>query len=272
MTESKSISFWTGNKLIVRLVSAADKIRHPENIVNYHIHPSQELILVKSGSLLIRYQERQWQLRANDFFAIPSSRRHQIIYLERDTHVINIMFRGTLFQQLAWRTLSLRKTEWRIAESVVRNASPPLDPIRCELLVAQLIALLCTLALRVNMESPLPAQVPVNKKLYKSQIVGNATDYIEAHCQAPLSLAMVAAHVGISTSHLRHLLLQETGCGFSVHLEKCRLEKVKKLIAESDANIKSISSECGFRSTAFFYKTFKRYLGMTPLEYARSLS
>ena len=96
MTESKSISFWTGNKLIVRLVSAADKIRHPENIVNYHIHPSQELILVKSGSLLIRYQERQWQLRANDFFAIPSSRRHQIIYLERDTHVINIMFRNVI--------------------------------------------------------------------------------------------------------------------------------------------------------------------------------
>ena len=100
----------------------------------------------------------------------------------------------------------------------------------------------------------------------------SATDYIEAHCHAPLSLAMVAAHVGISASHLRHLLLQETGCGFSVHLEKCRLEKVKKLIAESDANIKSISSECGFRSTAFFYKTFKRYLGMTPLEYARSLN
>lgn len=271
MSETNSISYWTGPKIIIRLTYALKKIRQPKDFVGYHIHPANELILVKTGILRLRNQNRQWVLGSNTFFAVPSSTRHEIIYLEKNTQFINIMFRGSLFDPLILTPLALEKKEWDIAESLVKNSIPPIEPVHCELAVAQLITLLCMLTLRNNAVPNIPIRIPINRKLYKSKIVLDAIEYMEEHSTSPLTLTMVAKHVGISSSHLRHMLLQETGYGFSAHLLQHRVEKVKKMISESDANIKNIANECGFNSIAFFYKVFKRYTGMTPLEYAKSL-
>lgn len=271
MSETSSISYWTGPKMIIRLGYALSKVRQPENSVEDHTHPAHELLLVKSGSLMIRHQDRQCLLGPNTFFAVPSSKRHSIVYQEKDTCFINIMFRGNLFEQLILNPIPLQRAELDMAELVVESAIPPLEPVRAELAVARLVSLLCMLALRINSEIPAAVRIPVNRKLYKSKIVLEAVEYIEEHSGAPLTLSMLAKYIGISASYLRHMLLQETGCGFSAHLLRHRVENAKKMIAKSDENIKNIANECGFNSIAFFYKAFKRYTGMTPLEYAKSL-
>jgi len=271
MPETLSVSYWTAPKMIIRLTYALNKIRQPEDFVGYHIHPAHELLLVKSGSLVLRHQDREWLLGPKMFFAVPCSKRHSIVYQEKDTCFINIMFRGNLFEQLILQPAPLQQDELDMAELVVASAYPPIEPVRAELAVARLAALLCMLTLRINAETPAPVRIPVNRKLYKSKIVLEAVEYIEEHCRFPLTLGTLAKHVGISASYLRHMLLQETGCGFSAQLLQHRVEKAKKMIVESDANIKNIANECGFNSIAFFYKAFKRYTGMTPLEYAKSL-
>jgi AraC-like DNA-binding protein len=271
MSETSSISYWTAPKMIIRLVYASNKIRQPEDFVGYHSHPAHELLLVKSGSLLLRHKNQQWFLGENTFFAIPASKRHSIVYQEKNTRTINIMFRGNLFDQLIFNPTPLRQDELEMAELVVASAAPPFEVVRAELTVARLVSLLCMLTLRLDLETPMPVRVPVNRKLYKSKIVLEAVEYIEKHSCGPLALSTLAKHVGISPSYLRHLLLQETGCGFTAHLLQNRVEKAKQMIAGSDASVKNIASDCGFNSIAFFYKTFKRFTGMTPLEYAKSL-
>ncbi len=271
MSKTDSISYWTSPKIIVRLTYALDRIRQPKDFVDFHIHPANELVLIKSGKLHLRIQDRQWILGANTFFALPNSTRHQLLFLEKNTHFINIIFRGTLFDPLILTPLPLTKKEWEIADSLVKNSVPPIELVRCELAAAQLTTLLCMLTLQNNSLAGVPFRIPINRKHYTSKIVQDAIDYIAEHGTSPLSLTMLAKHVGISSSYLRHMLLKETGYGFSSHLLLHRIEMVKQMISKTDANMKNIAHECGFNSMAFFYKAFKRYTGMTPLEYAKSL-
>ena len=105
------------------------------------------------------------------------------------------MFRGSLFDPLILTPLALEKKEWDIAESLVKNSIPPIEPVHCELAVAQLITLLCMLTLRNNAVPNIPIRIPINRKLYKSKIVLDAIEYMEEHSTSSLTLTMVAKHV-----------------------------------------------------------------------------
>ena len=177
MSKTDSISYWTSPKIIVRLTYALDRIRQPKDFVDFHIHPANELVLIKSGKLHLRIQDRQWILGANTFFALPNSTRHQLLFLEKNTHFINIIFRGTLFDPLILTPLPLTKKEWEIADSLVKNSVPPIELVRCELAAAQLTTLLCMLTLQNNSLAGVPFRIPINRKHYTSKIVQDAIDY-----------------------------------------------------------------------------------------------
>ena len=50
-----------------------------------------------------------------------------------------------------------------------------------------------------------------------------------------------------------------------------RLEKAKELLGRSDFTISAVASEVGLNDTSSFVKLFKRFTGMTPTGYKKSL-
>lgn len=270
MVQSASFSYWTGPKMIIRLANAVEKCRSPLDSTGKHVHPAHELILVKSGRIRVWVNDRKFELVPGNLLAISRSLRHEVRILEENTRFFNIMFRGKLFAELELNRIPLQPEEIHLADQLIKNAVPPFDLLRAELAVAWLSVFLSAVAYRVHMEKPVPEKIPANVRLHVSGLVLEVIEYMESHYQQPLTLSKTANHVGISASYLRHLLLKETGYGFSAHLQQIRIEQAKKLIVESPGNIKSIATECGFNSMAFFYKTFKRLAGTTPLEYGKS--
>lgn len=257
--------------MIIRLTHAMEKRKSSVDSTSRHIHPAHELILVKRGRIRTVVGERVFELVPGILLIIPKSLHHEVHILEPDTVFINIMYRGKLFAELELNPVQLLPEECQFAERVVQNMLPPFDYFRAELAVAYLIILLCTVASRIQAENPVQRKNSSNVRQHISRLVMEVMEYMWEHYREPITLSETARYVGISPSYLRHLLLKETGCGFSAHLLQIRIEQVKKMIAESPENIKSIANECGFNSMAFFYKTFKRITGKTPLEYGKSL-
>jgi AraC-like DNA-binding protein len=53
------------------------------------------------------------------------------------------------------------------------------------------------------------------------------------------------------------------------YIHSIRINTAKKLLQQSKMYVDDICYECGFNSVSFFNRKFKRYTGMTPMEYRR---
>ena len=105
---------------------------------------------------------------------------------------------------------------------------------------------------------------------YQSVIV-RAREYIDRHfASGDISLYSTASHVGISPNHLSTVFAQEMGENFIDYLTRIRLEKAKKLLAETAMKSSDIAGETGFSDPHYFSYVFKQNVGMSPREYRLS--
>ena len=110
-----------------------------------------------------------------------------------------------------------------------------------------------------------------NKYAHRSSIVERALNILYNDYIHPLSPDYIAGKMGISTSHLRRLIKNETGASLAQHLKAIRIEKAKQLLMESSDNVDEISRSVGYESVPHFCNLFKKMTGMTPMQYAKSL-
>lgn len=103
-----------------------------------------------------------------------------------------------------------------------------------------------------------------------SEITKKAVSYIHANFIKGISLNDVAEHVGVNSSYLSHIFKGETGKGFVEYINSVRIEKAKILIENGNIGLKAIVKELGFSGYNYFFKVFKDFVGMTPLEYDES--
>ncbi len=97
----------------------------------------------------------------------------------------------------------------------------------------------------------------------------------EPYLDPLLSLNKLAAISGIPSYRLTKVLKQALQSNFYDYVNRFRVENVKKLLGEGQAesfSILGIASESGFNSKASFNRIFKKLTGMTPTAYLKSIS
>lgn len=100
-----------------------------------------------------------------------------------------------------------------------------------------------------------------------SKYVQSALSFISKHFSDDISQQNVADKIGISTVYLSKLFREELGIGFSEYLTNLRLEKAQVLLEEDRLDIREIISVCGFNDYTYFFKVFKKKIGITPKEF-----
>jgi AraC family transcriptional regulator len=96
-------------------------------------------------------------------------------------------------------------------------------------------------------------------------------DYIDSYLDQNLSLTELAALVYTSPYHFARLFKQSMGMPPHRYVNKCRIEKATKLLAQQDLSILEIAQQVGFQSQSHFTTLFRRALGVTPTAYRNSL-
>lgn len=93
----------------------------------------------------------------------------------------------------------------------------------------------------------------------------------KAYQDESLSLASLAAAVGVSGHQLSELINTRLGMGFSRYVRECRVKAAKTLLISAPArSVLSIGMDVGFRSQSAFYAAFKELTGQSPGDYRRS--
>ena len=94
--------------------------------------------------------------------------------------------------------------------------------------------------------------------------------WIAEHLGEPLTAETLAERVGMSTRNFYRLYVASVGRTPAQTLEAMRVEMARRLLDTAPASFKRISRQCGFRDERQLRAGFKRSLGVTPEEYARS--
>lgn len=106
------------------------------------------------------------------------------------------------------------------------------------------------------------------QKIYSDSIL-KIIQYIEERYADPITLEELANYVHMNRSYISYLFKKETGSNINTYLLAFRMDKAKELLKNSKNSVQDISCQLGIPDSAYFSKLFKRYTGISPLEFRR---
>lgn len=101
------------------------------------------------------------------------------------------------------------------------------------------------------------------------EYIQEAIKDIDAHFKDNLSLDYFARTLMVSKYHLLKEFKKCTGFTPNDYLRMTRINHAKKLLRFTDMNIYEVAENTGFQNTGYFINTFKKIVGMTPLQFRR---
>ncbi|WP_438433300.1 response regulator [Gorillibacterium sp. sgz500922] len=101
----------------------------------------------------------------------------------------------------------------------------------------------------------------------RSPIVNQALAYIEKHYRDNLSLKKLAAEFNIHPVYLGQLFHKSQGEPFADYLNRYRVEMAKHLLQTTNRKVQDIANEVGYWDIGYFYKQFKKFVGLTPSQF-----
>ncbi len=103
------------------------------------------------------------------------------------------------------------------------------------------------------------------------KIIVKAQSYILQHLSENVQLSDVARYCYISHTHLSRLFREVGGITFKEFVLQTRVRKAVELLAEPNITVTGICYDVGFRDASHFGRVFKRYVGMSPSAYRKTL-
>lgn len=262
--------------------------KQPENELPDHFHDWYELVYVYDGQGRFFIHRTFYEMHAGDLFLLPANAIHRAFPDGRDPVTSTALFFGpALIQPYDWDArfpllgcfdqakahggykLALVKEEQYEMESLLRDIhreqTVQAPGYRHAILIGlqQLLLLLNRLASGsgrgAKEDAPL---IPI----WMREIL----PYIDQHLDRELHLSALSRKACVTASHFARVFKQWTGMTVTEYILSRRIVQAKEWLLTTDGSIEHIAGCCGFESTSYFYKTFRRLTNMTPTAYKKA--
>jgi LacI family transcriptional regulator len=101
-------------------------------------------------------------------------------------------------------------------------------------------------------------------------LVAEALHFMWRNFARNLSVDDIATHTGVHRRKLERTFRAAFGRGVNAELRRRRLEKSTELLAHTELTATEISAMTGFLSDDYFYRTFRRTFGVTPIQWRKA--
>lgn len=119
--------------------------------------------------------------------------------------------------------------------------------------------------------SPVADAVALDTPNTHQKAVIKAQSYIVENLNEEIRLRDVAAHCGMSATHFSRIFTQTSATNFNEFVRRTRIRRAVEMLADPCATMKAICYEVGFNDESYFSRTFRRYVGMTPSMYQKTI-
>lgn len=86
-----------------------------------------------------------------------------------------------------------------------------------------------------------------------------------------ISLGVIGDQVGLSPKYISRYFKERTGVPFSQYVNRFRVDRAKRLLAEPQSQVKLVAQQVGFENVNMFIREFKSFEGISPGVYKETL-
>jgi AraC family transcriptional regulator, transcriptional activator of pobA len=131
-------------------------------------------------------------------------------------------------------------------------------------------AALAHLTLLLVAVSRLSADLGADLRAVDEPVLAAVFEIIEDRYRQPLSLADVAAEVGLSAGHLTTVVRHKTGRTVQQWIAERRMRAARQLLLETDLSVAALGHRVGYRDVSYFIKRFRHDHDMTPRQWRQA--
>ncbi|MDD4689599.1 MAG: AraC family transcriptional regulator [Eubacteriales bacterium] len=110
------------------------------------------------------------------------------------------------------------------------------------------------------------------EKSFKDIITSACIDYIAKNYTNKITLDDLSSKTFVSKQTIIDKFNKNTKMTPMMYIQKIRLDKSKYLLVNSDLTIGEIAENIGFDNIYYFSNTFKKFFGISPLQYRKKFS
>ncbi|GIP16082.1 AraC family transcriptional regulator [Paenibacillus montaniterrae] len=260
----------------------------------YHAHQGMELLVVHEGSGSIVVEQQIFELKRGKLFFFRPYQLHRVqIDKEADKPYIRSFFvfepelleqalnpfpalqqfflklykKPYIEQQLAGVDSAQLHTLLQAYQAMIEQAQPE------ELLEEQLLFLtnFFHLIKSISGQKWGAAALEHAGTGKTPSVAEQVMAWIEGHYEQPFELDKLAQAIHLSPNHLSYLFKQKVGSSITEYLTARRIRQACWLLKSSDMTIQEIGHAVGLGNFSYFCQLFKRHVGITPLQFRKSL-
>ena len=243
-------------------------------VVHYHNH--YEIYYLLSGNRTYMIGDKMLKIYANSIVLIRPGLTHQTFGEEFERILINFnrnsllevfseSFTSELLQVFNNFYLSPQQHNANnLFESILKNY----DSGNNRMLTLQLAELLTYIGDSFRSEGkkkPLPSPSD-------SPLLDKIINYMNENFASITTIEEIAQHFFISKYHLCHLFSAEIGLPPIAYLTNLKIGKACDYLRNTDMSITDISTRCGFNSSSYFFRIFKKIMNLSPKEFRKNYS
>lgn len=94
-------------------------------------------------------------------------------------------------------------------------------------------------------------------------------NYINAHYPEQITSGMIEEKFACNFDYLNRVFKKNIGKTIFVYLNETRIHHARELLGTAPMKISAIGYRVGFRDECYFSKVFKKYTGMSPVQYEK---
>jgi AraC-like DNA-binding protein len=232
---------------------------HPERVID-----SYELILVRTGPLILSEEARVFELEQGDTLILWPGRVHRGVapYASNTSFYWVHFYSGSKASDPTDEGASIPQhyrlpEPLRLTELFLRFLDDQ-ERHRLELDYAS------TLVKLMLLEIALQNSPHFSAERRSQNLATQVQTLITSNFREPLSTSMLARKLHRNPDYLGRVYRQTYGCNPTEGIHRARMKHAKNLLLLTSLNVDEIAVACGYEDSDYFRKVFRRFFDMQP--------